>query len=41
MGATGAKDAGKVMGGAMGMLKGRAEGSTVQRIVKEELGAAV
>ncbi len=38
-GAQGPKDMGKVMGMAMGALKNRAEGNTVQQIVKEVLGA--
>jgi uncharacterized protein YqeY len=32
-------DFGKIMGLAMSELKGKADGSTVQRIVKEEMGA--
>jgi len=39
MGATGPKDMGKVMGAVMAALKGKVDGATVQRIVKEELGA--
>lgn len=38
-GATGPKDMGKVIGLAMPQLKGKAEGSLVSKIVKEELGA--
>ena len=37
MGATDMSDMGKVMGALMGKLKGQAEGSTISRIVKEEL----
>lgn len=37
-GATGLKDMGKVIGAAMATLKGRADGASVQRIVKEGLG---
>jgi len=36
-GATGPKDMGKVMGAAMGMLKGRADGTQVQKIAGEAL----
>jgi uncharacterized protein YqeY len=32
-------DFGRVMGIAMGQLKGKADGGTVQRIVREEMGA--
>jgi uncharacterized protein len=39
-GATGLKDLGKVMGPVMKALKGRADGTMVQAIVKEMLGAA-
>lgn len=37
VGATSAKDVGKVMGAAMKELKGKADGSVVQRIAKELL----
>lgn len=37
LGATNMSDMGKVMGVMMSRLKGKAEGSTVSRIVKEEL----
>ena len=37
LGATGMQDMGKVMGVMMGQLKGKADGSVVSRIVKEEL----
>jgi len=37
LGASGSKDMGKVIGAAMLKLKGRADGQTVSRIVKEEL----
>jgi uncharacterized protein len=37
-GAAGPKDMGKVMGAVMAQLKGRAEGGTVSRLVKETLG---
>ena len=37
-GATGIKDMGKIMKEAMAVLKGKADGTLVQRIVKEELG---
>jgi uncharacterized protein YqeY len=37
VGATSAKDSGKVMGPAMKELKGKADGSLVQKIVKEKL----
>ncbi len=37
-GAAGPKDMGKVMGAVMAQLKGRAEGATVSRLVKETLG---
>ena len=36
-GAAGAKDMGKVIGAVMSQVKGRAEGSTVSRLAKEEL----
>lgn len=39
-GAASAKDMGKVMGPAMQQLKGRADGSTVQAIVKAKLSGA-
>ncbi len=39
LGAAGPKEMGKVMGASMSELKGRADGSQVQAIVKEELGA--
>lgn len=39
IGATSAKDMGKVMGPAMKELKGRAEGAKVQALVKAKLGA--
>ncbi|WP_103664279.1 GatB/YqeY domain-containing protein [Gracilimonas amylolytica] len=38
LGASGMQDIGKVMGPLMGQLKGKADGSMVSRIVKEELG---
>jgi len=37
-GASSAKDLGKVMGAVIGKTKGRADGATVQRLVKEALG---
>ena len=37
-GAVGAKDMGKVIGAVMARVKGRAEGGTVSRLVKEALG---
>lgn len=37
VGATSVKDMGKVIGAAMGKLKGRADGSSVSRLVKELL----
>jgi uncharacterized protein YqeY len=37
-GATGVKDMGKVMKAVMAELKGKAEGKTVQQVVKEFLG---
>ena len=37
VGATGIKDMGKVIGAVMAKLKGKADGSTVSRIVKESL----
>lgn len=37
LGATGPQDMGKVMGPIMGHLKGKADGSLVSQIVKEEL----
>jgi uncharacterized protein YqeY len=37
-GATGPRDAGKVIGAVMGQAKGRAEGGVVSRLVKEALG---
>lgn len=37
VGATSAKDMGKVMGAAMQQLKGRADGQKIQAIVKEKL----
>ena len=37
LGASGMQDMGKVMGVMMGNLKGKAEGSLVSRVVKEEL----
>jgi len=37
VGASGKADTGKVMGTAMGKLKGRADGNEVKRIVEEEL----
>jgi len=36
-GAAGSKDAGKVIGAVMAQVKGRAEGGTVSRLVKEAL----
>jgi uncharacterized protein YqeY len=38
-GATGPRDMGKVIGAVMGQIKGRAEGGTVSRLVKEALAA--
>ena len=38
-GATGPKEMGKVIGVVMAQVKGRAEGSTVSRLVKEALGS--
>jgi len=37
MGASGPQDMGKVMGPIMGMLKGKADGGIVSKVVKEEL----
>ncbi len=37
-GAAGPKDMGRVMGAVMAQVKGRAEGATVSRLVKETLG---
>jgi uncharacterized protein YqeY len=37
-GAAGPKDLGKVMGAVMAQVKGRADGATVSRLVKESLG---
>ena len=37
-GAAGPKDMGRVMGAVMAQVKGRAEGGTVSRLVKEALG---
>src|SRR5262249_8303941 len=37
--AAGPKDAGKVIGAVMGQVKGRADGGTVSRLVRESLGA--
>jgi uncharacterized protein len=37
-GAAGPKDLGKVMGAVMAQVKGRAEGATVSRLVRESLG---
>jgi hypothetical protein len=37
-GAAGPKDMGKVMGAVMARVKGRADGATVSRLVKETLG---
>ena len=37
MGASGPQDMGKVMGPIMGMLKGKADGGLVSKVVKEEL----
>lgn len=39
-GAAGAKDMGKVIGAVMAQVKGRAEGSTVSRLVKAALGGS-
>ncbi|MBA3532307.1 MAG: GatB/YqeY domain-containing protein [Ardenticatenales bacterium] len=39
VGATSAKDIGKVMGPLMGQMRGKADGTLVQRLVREELGA--
>ena len=36
-GATSARDMGKVIGAVMAQVKGRAEGATVSRLVKESL----
>jgi len=38
-GAAGPKDMGRVMGAVMAQVKGRADGSTVSRLVKESLGS--
>jgi hypothetical protein len=38
MGATGIADLGKVMGSTMAVFQGQADGSAVNRIVREELG---
>lgn len=38
VGATGMADIGRVMGPAMGKLKGQADGNLVKKIVEEELG---
>ncbi len=38
-GAAGPRDMGRVMGAVMAQVKGRAEGATVSRLVKEALGA--
>ncbi len=38
VGASGMQDIGKVMGPLMGQLKGKADGSLVSKVVKEELG---
>jgi uncharacterized protein len=38
VGATSARDMGKVMGPAMGRLKGQADGTRVQKLVRELLG---
>ena len=38
-GATGPKEMGKVIGAVMAQVKGKAEGGTVSRLVKEVLGA--
>ena len=40
VGASSPKDMGKVMGPAMKQLKGRADGSQVQAIVKSKLGSS-
>jgi uncharacterized protein YqeY len=40
IGATSPSDVGKVMGAAMKSLKGKADGTVIQRIAKELLGAA-
>ena len=37
--AAGPKDAGKVIGAVLGQVKGRADGGTVSRLVREALGA--
>lgn len=37
LGAEGPQDMGKVMGPIMGMLKGKADGGLVSKVVKEEL----
>jgi uncharacterized protein len=39
VGAASPKDAGKVIGAVMGQVKGRADGGTVSRLVREVLGA--
>lgn len=39
MGATGPADMGKVMGGAMKLLKGKADGTQIQQLVKELLSS--
>jgi hypothetical protein len=40
IGATGPSDVGKVMGAAMKQLKGKADGTLIQAVAKELLGAA-
>jgi len=39
LGASGPQDMGKVMGPIMGMLKGKADGGLVSKVVKEELSS--
>jgi uncharacterized protein YqeY len=39
VGATGPSDMGKVMGAAMGQLKGKADGGVISKVVKEKLAA--
>lgn len=39
IGATGPSDMGKVMGAAMGQLKGKADGGIISKVVKEKLAA--
>ena len=39
-GASGPKDAGRVIGAVMGKVRGQADGATVSRLVREALGAS-